>query len=117
MDLAVDGEVHEVLELGGVQAAADEAELAGSLLHALGDVALVEREWKLSVLEYVVLPGVVIASAHRVHGCSARSPARGVCTLGRTPAQSRPLKRTFHSEQRSRRSKALIASGARSGQS
>ena len=63
VDLAVDGEVHEVLELGVVQAAADEAELARGLLAALGEVALVEGEAKLSVLEDEVLAGVVVAAA------------------------------------------------------
>ena len=67
LDLAVDGEVHEVLELGRVQAAADEAELARGLLDALGEITFVERETELAVFEDVVLSRVVVAAAHRVH--------------------------------------------------
>src|SRR5205085_12497650 len=51
LDLAVDGEVHEVLELRVVKPAADEAELQGSLLATLAEVALVEGEPKLTVFE------------------------------------------------------------------
>jgi hypothetical protein len=73
VDLAVDGEVDEVLELGLVEAAGDEAELQRGLLAALGEVALVEREAQLAVLEDEVLSGVVVAAAGRVHG--ERDPA------------------------------------------
>ena len=45
----------------------DEAELAGGLLDALGEVALVEREAELPVLEHVVLTGVVVAAANLIH--------------------------------------------------
>ena len=38
------------------------------LLDALGEVALVEREAELAVLQDVVLAGVVVSAAHRVHG-------------------------------------------------
>ena len=67
LDLAVDAEVHEVLELGAAEAAADEAELARGLLHALGEVALVEREAQLSVLQDVVLAGVVVSASNLIH--------------------------------------------------
>jgi hypothetical protein len=76
LDLAVDGEVHEVLELGLVEAVGHEAELERGLLTALGEVAFVEREPQLSVLEDEVLSGVVIAAAGAVHGGWARSRAR-----------------------------------------
>ena len=63
VDLAVDDEVHEVLELARrPRRAADEAELARRLLAALAEVALVEREAQLSVLEDEVLSGVVVAA-------------------------------------------------------
>src|SRR5205085_2086090 len=55
LDLAVDGEVHEVLQLRVLEAAADEAQLDGGLLAALGEVPLVEREAQLAVLEDEVL--------------------------------------------------------------
>jgi hypothetical protein len=62
-DLAVDGELQQVLQLVLVQALPDEIELDGGLLHALREVTLVEGEAKLPVLEHVVRPGLVIASA------------------------------------------------------
>ena len=68
LDLAVDGEVDEVLELGLVEASGDEAELQRRLLAALGEVALVEGEAQLAVLEDEVLSGVVVAAAGRIHG-------------------------------------------------
>jgi hypothetical protein len=52
--LAVDGEVHEVLELRAVQPGGDEAELERRLLDPLGEVQLVEREAQLPVLEHVI---------------------------------------------------------------
>src|SRR4051794_2431707 len=61
LDLAVDGQVDQILQLGGLEAGVEEAELAGRLLHALGEVTLVEGEPELSVLEDVVLAGVVVA--------------------------------------------------------
>src|SRR3954447_870430 len=65
--LAVDGEVDEVLELGLAQAALHEAELAPGLLDALGEVALVEGEAKLTIFQDVVLTRVVVAAANLVH--------------------------------------------------
>src|SRR5918997_1776784 len=50
--LAVDREVHEVLALVVAEGAVHEAELRGRLLHALGEVTLVEREPKLAVLQH-----------------------------------------------------------------
>ena len=67
LDLAVDGQVDEVLELGPVQPAADETQLAGGLLDPLGEVALVEREPEFAVFQDVVLARVVVAAPHRVH--------------------------------------------------
>ena len=55
LDLAVDGEVDEVLELGRIEPPADEPELAGGLLDPLAEVGLVEGEAELAVLEDVVL--------------------------------------------------------------
>jgi hypothetical protein len=72
LDLAVDGEVDEVLELGAAQAPVDEAELQCRLLAALAEIALVEGEAKLPVLEYEVLSRVVVAASLRlVNGASA----------------------------------------------
>jgi hypothetical protein len=68
VDLAVDGQVDEVLQLGLVEPAGDEAELQRRLLAALGEVALVEGEAQLAVLEDEVLSGVVVAAAGRIHG-------------------------------------------------
>ena len=68
--LAVDHEVDEVLELGLVEPAVDEADLQRGLLAALPEVALVEGEAQLTVLEHEVLTGVVIASTRRVHAAS-----------------------------------------------
>src|SRR6185369_7060140 len=67
LDLAVDGEVHEVLELRVVEPAADEPELQRGLLAALGEVTLVERESKLSVLEDEVVSRVVVSAARGLH--------------------------------------------------
>jgi hypothetical protein len=55
LDLAVDRQVDQVLELDPVQPAGHEAQLAGGLLHALREVALVEREAQLPVFEHVIL--------------------------------------------------------------
>src|SRR5262249_45300171 len=63
LDLAVDAERHEVLELWVVEPPGDEAELVRGLLAALAEVALVEGEAELSVLEDEVLSAVVVASA------------------------------------------------------
>jgi hypothetical protein len=46
-----------------VEPLGDEVELDGSLLDALREIALVEREAKLPVLEHVVRAGLVIPSA------------------------------------------------------
>ena len=70
VDLAVDGEVHQVLALLVAERAVDEAELDRGLLHALGEVALVEREAKLAVLEHVVGAGLVVAAPGGVHSRS-----------------------------------------------
>jgi hypothetical protein len=67
LDLAVDGEVDEVLELVAAEAAADEAELAGLLLDALREDTLDERESELPVLQDVVLAGVVVSASNLVH--------------------------------------------------
>ena len=68
-DLAVDGQLEQVLELVLVEPLPDEVELDGRLLDALGEVPLVEGEAELSVLEHVVGAGFVISSAcGLVHG-------------------------------------------------
>ena len=120
LDLAVDRQVDEVLELDALQPAADEAELAGGLLDPLGEVALVEREPEVAVLQDVILAGVVVSSAGRVvhrQGESADGPARGVCILGADPACVLVVNWIFHSASRSRRSNARTASRPVSGQS
>ena len=61
--LAVHGQVHEVLALVVAERPVDEPELRGGLLDTLGEVALVEREAQLSVLEHVVRTGLVVSSA------------------------------------------------------
>ena len=66
-DLAVHRQVHEVLALVVAQRAAHEAELHGRLLDPLGEVALVESESQLAVLEYVVGAGFVVSSSCAVH--------------------------------------------------
>jgi len=71
-DLAVDREVHEVLELGVLERVADEAELAPGLLDALGEVALVEGEPEVPVFQDVVLAGVLVAAANLIHERCAR---------------------------------------------
>jgi hypothetical protein len=67
LDLAIDGEVHQVLELRVVQAAAHEPELQRGLLAALAEITLVERESQLSVFQDEVVPGVVISAARGLH--------------------------------------------------
>ena len=67
VNLAVDGEVHKVLALIVAEGAVHEAELAGGLLDALGEVTFVEREPQLAVLEHVVRAGLVVASPRRIH--------------------------------------------------
>ena len=71
-DLAVHGEVDEVLELSIVEAAADEAEADRRLLAALAEVDLVEREAQLSVLEDEVLAGVVVSTTRGIHEQAVR---------------------------------------------
>ena len=82
--LAVDDEVDEVLELGLVEPAVDEADLQRRLLAALPEVVLVEGEAQLPVLEHEVLAGVVIASTGGVHAASASYaallPGASACT-------------------------------------
>ena len=71
-DLTVDGELEQVLQLVLVQALADEVELDRRLLDSLGEVALVEGEAELSVLEHVIGARLVISSAcGLVHGVGA----------------------------------------------
>jgi hypothetical protein len=66
-DLAVDGEVHEVLALVVAERSVHEAELGRRLLDSLGEVTFVEGEPKLAVLEHVVRAGLVVASPRGVH--------------------------------------------------
>src|SRR5947209_2741833 len=68
-DLTVDHQVDQVLAFVLVHEPADEAELAGRLLAALSEVALVEGEPKLAILEHEVLPRAVVPAL--VHGASA----------------------------------------------
>src|SRR3954447_1483508 len=94
LDLAVDGEVDQILQLLLLEAAADEAQFEGRLLAALGEVALVEGEAELAVLENEVLARVVVAASlgvmvhrrapvrsggrrhHRPYSCTAGTLAR-----------------------------------------
>src|SRR5262249_54654832 len=84
VDLAVDDQVDEVLELGLVQPAVDEADLQRRLLATLGEVPLFERQPQLSLPENEVLAGVVVASTRRVHAASASYarllPGAAACT-------------------------------------
>jgi hypothetical protein len=60
--IAVDDEVDEVLGLLVFEPAADKAELARGLLAALREVAFVEGEAKLAVLEHEVVAGAVVSA-------------------------------------------------------
>src|SRR4051794_38137359 len=71
-DLAVDDEVHEVLGLVLTELTADEPEPARGLLAALAEVAVVEGEAELSVLEHEVVTAVVASASHPVSGPLAR---------------------------------------------
>ena len=62
-DLAVDGELEQVVELVAREAAVDEVELHRRLLDALREVLLVEGEAQLAVLEHVVGARLVVPSA------------------------------------------------------
>ena len=73
MDLAVDGQVDEILQLGLVEPAGDEAELQGRLLAALAEVTLVERESEFSVFQDEVVPGVVITAARNFPALDLRA--------------------------------------------
>src|SRR6185312_15941671 len=84
--------VHEVLELGRVEAAGDEPELERRLLTALHEVPLVEREAELSVFEDEVLAGVVVAAAGRIHDKEAAPP--GCSVQGRRDPTADPSLRT-----------------------
>lgn len=66
--LAVHGQVDQVLALVVSEWPGHEAELDGGLLDSLGEVAFVEGEPQLSVLEDVVGAGFVVASSSGVHG-------------------------------------------------
>src|SRR4051812_3145851 len=67
LDLAVDGQVDEVLELDALEPGGHEAQLQRRLLDALGEVALVEGEAQLAVFQDVVLARVVVAAAGGIH--------------------------------------------------
>ena len=58
---AVHGEVHEIVEFVLAQPRLDEAELDRRLLDSLAEVLLVEHEPELSVLQDVVVTGLVVA--------------------------------------------------------
>jgi hypothetical protein len=62
-DLAVDGQLQQILQLVLVESLADEVELDRGLFNSLGEVALVEREAELPVLEHVVRARFVVSSA------------------------------------------------------
>src|SRR5689334_12956755 len=65
-DLAVDDQVDQILALVLVDRPADEAELAGGLLAALAEVALIEGEPELPVFQNEVLTRAVVpALVHR----------------------------------------------------
>ena len=70
-DLAVDGELEQVLQLVACEPDLDEVELHRRLLDALSEVLLVEGEPQLAVLEHVVGARVVVPSAscllHVIH--------------------------------------------------
>src|SRR3954454_15639261 len=72
-DLPVDRQVDQVLELGVAEPPADEPELDRGLLAALGEVAFVEGEAQLAVLEDEVVAGVVVAALACLHEWSAMS--------------------------------------------
>src|SRR3954451_17839611 len=89
LGIAVDGDVDQILQLLVLQAVGYQAELQRRLLAALTEVALVEGEAKLSVLEYEVLARFVVASAplherrHRTFGsCSTGWGERDVAPEG-----------------------------------
>ncbi len=67
LDVAVDGEVDQILELVLAEASADEAKLEGRLLAAFAEVAFVEGEAQVAVFEDEVLTGVVVAATCLVH--------------------------------------------------
>ncbi len=100
-DLTVHGQLDEVLEFLRPQPRMGEIELHGSLFHALGEVALIEREAKLPVLENVVGARLVVASAcSSFHGIGPRRrtfAAGGPCSqtlivsTGRSPSRERRL--------------------------
>ena len=62
-DLAVDGELEQVVELVALEPAVDEVKLHRGLLDPLSEVMLVEGEAQLPVLEDVVGSRLVIPSA------------------------------------------------------
>src|SRR5207248_9114646 len=102
--LAVHREVDEVLALGPLERTRHEAELHGRLLHALGEVALVEGEPELAVLEHVVGPGLIISASYRVHDVQTAAPAprgRGVGILTSIPSRAKRVQRSLHPESRS----------------
>jgi hypothetical protein len=112
--LAVHGEVHEVLALVVAERRGHEGELGRGLLHALGEVALVEREAKLAVLEDVVRAGLVVAASCRVHVLLAGARARRVVILRPFPSTTGELQPGLQSgraaQSRSRPSRATVAS-------
>ena len=67
VDFAVDDEVHEVFGLLEGEATLDEPELHRRLLDAFAEVAFVEGEAELAVLEDIVRAGVVVLSAVGIH--------------------------------------------------
>jgi len=66
-DLAVHGEVDEVLEFSFSEPTADEPQADRGLLATLPEVEFVEGEAKLPVLEYEVLARVVVSASRSVH--------------------------------------------------
>ena len=74
-----------------------EAELHRGLLHALGEVALVEGEAKLSVLEHVVRARLVVPALGRVAIHDERRPIPGrVGILSRIPAPLEGVQPCLH---------------------
>jgi hypothetical protein len=110
-DLAVHRQLQEVLELMLVEPLVNEVELHRRLLDPLGEVALVEREAELPVLEHVIGARFVISSAcGLVHEVTESLRMSGVVAsdpLGLNvhlqQKGSRGERRRFASETRSRR--------------
>src|SRR5690606_1799179 len=84
-ELAVHGEVDEVLALVLAQRSLDEAELDRGLLDALGEVALVEGEAQLAILEHVGRAGLVVSASGGLHTVGSAAKQAAFDSLARIP--------------------------------